>query len=180
MKIGAVDFAERLFLQTDVPGWLYQVERGATTIWERWDANRADGTIYDPDMNSYNHYAYGAVCQWLIEGVAGFRPDPEEPGFKRIVFEPTILPRLGFARASHDSGRADRGCLDPRGWRGRLHAPSARGCRGPACSRRRPSRGTVDGAAVRPDSDGKARRTLGPGEHRISFRLVSAPASADA
>ena len=103
IKIGAADLAEKLFLQLDVPGWLYQVERGATTIWERWDAIRADGTIYDPDMNSYNHYAYGAVCQWLFEGVAGFRPDPEVPGFRRIVFEPTILPALGFVRASHDS-----------------------------------------------------------------------------
>ena len=80
VKIGAADLAEKVFLQLDVPGWLYQVERGATTIWERWDAIRADGTIYDPDMNSYNHYAYGAVCQWLFEGVAGFRPDPEHAG----------------------------------------------------------------------------------------------------
>ena len=63
-----------------MPGWLYQVKNGATTIWERWDAIRADGTIFDPEMNSYNHYAYGAVCQWLFEAVAGFRPDPERAG----------------------------------------------------------------------------------------------------
>ena len=105
VKVGAADLAEAVFLQPDVPGWLFQVERGATTIWERWDAIRADGSIYDPDMNSYNHYAYGAVCQWLLESVAGFRPDPEIPGFRRITFEPTILPRLGFAKASHDWSR---------------------------------------------------------------------------
>ena len=141
VKIGAADLAEKLFLQLDVPGWLYQVERGATTIWERWDAIRADGTIYDPDMNSYNHYAYGAVCQWLFEGVAGFRPDPEVPGFRRIVFEPTILPALGFVRASHDSRRRPRrGGLDGRGRRGRLHCPRAGGRRGAARPRARSCR----------------------------------------
>ena len=81
VKIGAADLAEKLFLQLDVPGWLYQVERGATTIWERWDAIRADGTIYDPDMNSYNHYAYGAVCQWLFEAR---RRLPARPGAARL------------------------------------------------------------------------------------------------
>ena len=62
-KLGMLDLAEMVFLNRKVPGWLYQVERGATTIWERWDAMAPDGSIYDPDMNSYNHYAYGAVCQ---------------------------------------------------------------------------------------------------------------------
>ena len=54
-------------------------------------------------MNSYNHYAYGAVCQWLFEAVAGFRPDPERPGFARVVFEPLILPFLSPASAHHAS-----------------------------------------------------------------------------
>ena len=58
-------------------------------------------------MNSYNHYAYGAVCQWLFESVAGFRPDPETPGFKHIIFEPTIIPELSPGRgASRFRGRA--------------------------------------------------------------------------
>ena len=103
VKIGAVDLAADVFLQSDVPGWLYQVKQGATTIWERWDAIGEDGTIYDPEMNSYNHYAYGAVCQWLFESVAGFRPDPETPGFKHIVFEPCIIPQLGHVSAHHDT-----------------------------------------------------------------------------
>ena len=54
-------------------------------------------------MNSYNHYAYGAVCQWLFEAVAGFRPDPENPGFKHIIFEPVIMPALSPVAASHDA-----------------------------------------------------------------------------
>lgn len=103
VKIGAYDLAEAVFLQEEVPGWLYQVKIGATTIWERWDAIRADGGVFDAAMNSYNHYAYGAVCQWLFEAAAGFRPDPENPGFKSIIFEPVILPRLGRVSAHHDA-----------------------------------------------------------------------------
>ena len=103
VKIGEPELAAAVFLQEEVPGWLYQVKRGATTIWERWDAIKADGSIFDPQMNSYNHYAYGAVCQWLFEGVAGFRPDPNIPGFKNIIFEPTIVPALSPVAASHDS-----------------------------------------------------------------------------
>ncbi|MBW9116955.1 family 78 glycoside hydrolase catalytic domain [Rhizobium cauense] len=105
LKIGEVGLAADVFLQEDVPGWLYQVKMGATTIWERWDAIQADGTIYNPQMNSYNHYAYGAVCQWLFEAVAGFRPDADEPGFARIIFEPTIIPDLSPVKASHQSPR---------------------------------------------------------------------------
>jgi len=103
VKIGEPDLAAAVFLQEDVPGWLYQVRQGATTIWERWDAIQADGTIFDPTMNSYNHYAYGAVCQWLFEGVAGFRPDPHVPGFRHVIFEPTIVPALSPIAAVHES-----------------------------------------------------------------------------
>lgn len=103
IKIGEWGLASEVFLQEEVPGWLYQVKMGATTIWERWDAIQADGTIYNPQMNSYNHYAYGAVCQWLLEGVAGFRPDEKAPAFKTIIFEPLILPELSPVKGDHDS-----------------------------------------------------------------------------
>jgi len=102
-KVGEAALAAEVFLQPEVPGWLYQVRNGATTIWERWDAIQADGSIFDPAMNSYNHYAYGAVCQWLFEAVAGFRPDPEKPGFAHILFQPVILPELAPVAAHHDS-----------------------------------------------------------------------------
>lgn len=102
-KIGEHELAAAVFLQEEVPGWLAQVKRGATTIWERWDGIKADGSIFEPQMNSYNHYAYGAVCQWLFEGVAGFRPDPAIPGFKHIFFEPAVVPALSPVNAYHDS-----------------------------------------------------------------------------
>lgn len=101
-KLRMADLAEKVFLNRKVPGWLYQVDRGATTIWERWDAIGEDGTIYDPMMNSYNHYAYGAVCQWLFEDVAGVQPMPEAPGFDRVRLQPTILPELGRVEMWHD------------------------------------------------------------------------------
>ncbi len=103
VKIGEPELAAAVFLQEGLPGWLYQVKTGATTIWERWDAIGEDGKAFDPQMNSYNHYAYGAVCQWLFEAVAGFRPDPQQPAFEHIVFEPVIVPSLSPVKAHHDS-----------------------------------------------------------------------------
>ncbi len=110
-RLDMLDLAEKMFLNRKVPGWLYQVERGATSIWERWDALAEDGSIYDPDMNSYNHYAYGAVCQWLFEDVAGIRPLEDKPGFEEIEFDPAILPTLSPVSAWHDTrlGRIEAG-----------------------------------------------------------------------
>jgi len=110
-KLGMTDLAEKVFLNRRVPGWLYQVDQGATTIWERWDAIGPDGTIYDPHMNSYNHYAYGAVCQWLFEEVAGVAPVSDRPGFDCVRLAPTILPGLGHVSMWHDCrhGRIEAG-----------------------------------------------------------------------
>lgn len=102
-KLGLHDEAEKLFLNRDVPGWLYQVGKGATTIWERWDAIAPDGSIFDPHMNSYNHYAYGAVCQWLFESVAGIAPTVEGAGFEIVDLDPVILPELSPVSMWHDS-----------------------------------------------------------------------------
>ncbi|WP_082837175.1 alpha-L-rhamnosidase [Labrenzia sp. OB1] len=131
VKIGEKALAGDMFLQEGVPGWLYQVKMGATTIWERWDAIQEDGSIYNPRMNSYNHYAYGAVCQWLIEGVAGFRPDEETPGFEKIIFEPTIIPDLAPVKAHHDSPRGTiRASWDMDGTSVRYEADVPEGCEG--------------------------------------------------
>ena len=101
-RLGMHDLVEKVFLNRRVPGWLYQVDRGATTIWERWDAVGEDGTIYDPEMNSYNHYAYGAVCEFLFNDVAGVQPLAEAPGFDTVRLDPTILPGLGHVTMWHD------------------------------------------------------------------------------
>ena len=111
IKIGEPELAASVFLQEEAPGWLYQVKTGATTIWERWDAIRPDGSSHSAGMNSFNHYAYGAVCQWLFEAVAGFCPDPDAPGFRNIVFSPTVIPALAPVEASFQSpvGRIEAG-----------------------------------------------------------------------
>ena len=126
-------------------------------------------------MNSYNHYAYGAVCQWLFEGVAGFRPDPELPGFRRIVFEPTILPR------SASCGRATT--RPPGGSRRPGRSRTARSTTRSAC-RRAPRacwcsacRATVDGR--RSTATGRKAADLAPGDtHRsgcIARRRLDLP-----
>jgi alpha-L-rhamnosidase len=170
VKIGEPELAAAVFLQEQVPGWLYQVKRGATTIWERWDAIQADGSIFDPTMNSYNHYAYGAVCQWLFEGVAGFRPDEDDPGFKTIVFEPTIIPHLAPVEAHHDSaaGRIEAGwTLDGDDVTYRVTVPE--GAKGVLKLSPRYQNVTVDGEAA--GGAETARSLLAPGKHTITFRI---------
>lgn len=176
LKIGETDLAAAVFLQEEVPGWLYQVKQGATTIWERWDAIRPDGTPFDPAMNSYNHYAYGAVCQWLFEAVAGFRPDPERPGFRHIIFEPTIIPALSPVSAHHDShaGRIEaQWTLEGDIVHYRVSVPE--GATGEIVLAPFYSNAAVDGRALATGGNGKARSLLAPGTHEITFRISRSP-----
>jgi alpha-L-rhamnosidase len=106
---GHTTAAARLLLQTEFPSWLYPVTMGATTIWERWDSIMEDGTINPGEMTSFNHYALGAVADWLHRVVAGLAP--AEPGYRRLLIHPTPLPGLEHAEAWHDTpyGRASSG-----------------------------------------------------------------------
>ena len=97
---GYTDLAYTLLLQTEFPSWLYPVTRGATTMWEHWDGLKPDGSMWSADMNSFNHYAYGAVGAWMFNTAAGINPDPENPGFRRILFLPQPDARLGHVTAS--------------------------------------------------------------------------------
>jgi alpha-L-rhamnosidase len=173
VKIGEPDLAASVFLQEEVPGWLAQVKRGATTIWERWDAIKADGSIFEPQMNSYNHYAYGAVCQWLFESVAGFRPDPEAPGFRHVIFEPTIVPSLSPVAAYHDSaaGRIEAGWTVD-GDRVTYDIVVPEGSRGTLVLPQRYREIAVDGEPLAPaGGEGRSRSLLAPGKHRVTFRI---------
>jgi alpha-L-rhamnosidase len=89
-RFGHADVAYRLLLQDTYPSWLYPVKMGATTIWERWDGIKPDGTFEDASMNSYNHYAYGAIGDWMYRVIAGIDTKTDAPGYKGIVIKPTL------------------------------------------------------------------------------------------
>lgn len=100
---GYTDIAYQLLLQTDYPSWLYPITKGATTIWEHWDGIREDGTFRPANSNSFNHYAYGAVGEWLYSVVAGLNIDPEKPGYKHILIKPQPNERMSYAFARYQS-----------------------------------------------------------------------------
>lgn len=104
---GEIDLAYDLLLQTSRPGWLYPVTQGATTMWERWDSWTGDLGFSDPEMNSFNHYAYGAVGDWFFETICGIRPDPDEFAFQSFILSPEPGKRLTSAAARFHS---------PQGW----------------------------------------------------------------
>jgi alpha-L-rhamnosidase len=85
---GYADLAFTLLMRKEYPSWLYPVTQGATTIWERWDGQKPDGSFQDKSMNSFNHYAYGAIGNWLYNYLAGIRINPGKPGYKHFFLEP--------------------------------------------------------------------------------------------
>ncbi len=100
---GMTDIAYKLLFQRKNPSWLYSVDNGATTIWERWNSYTKDNGMGPRDMNSFNHYAYGCVCEWLWKTMAGISADTSEPGFRRIIMKPIPDRRLGFVNAEYAS-----------------------------------------------------------------------------
>ena len=102
-KCGDSETAYTLLLQEDLPSWLYEVNMGATTIWERWNAVLPDGVISGIGMNSMNHYAYGSIVEWMYRNMCGINPTEEAPGFKRVRLAPEPDSRLGRAKATVNS-----------------------------------------------------------------------------
>ena len=140
-----------MLLRREPPSWLYQVDQGATTVWERWDAILPDGSIHpgtmsalpgddggqDGHMLSFNHYAYGAVIDWVYRHVAGLSPTLDAPGYREVIVAPSPSRSVGWARAAIESsfgairidwrlGDEDELAIQvelPFGVRGRLNAP---------------------------------------------------------
>ncbi|MET0773631.1 MAG: family 78 glycoside hydrolase catalytic domain [Candidatus Limnocylindrales bacterium] len=180
---GRFDAAYRMLLRRDMPSWLYQVDKGATTIWERWDAILPDGSIHsgamtsppdipdpegrEPHMLSFNHYAYGAVVDWLYRHVAGLAPVLDHPGYRRVRVAPMPVRGLRHASAAVDSayGRVSTAWrLDDAGtFHLELELPA-----GSTADVELPASATsvvlVDGSAS------PAHVALGPGRHRASVR----------
>ncbi|WP_233095871.1 alpha-L-rhamnosidase [Alicyclobacillus sp. SO9] len=99
-EYGYSETAFQLLLQQEYPSWLYPITRGATTIWEHWDGIKPDGTFWSDDMNSFNHYAYGSIGEWLYRVVAGIDTDETQPGFKHSIIRPRPSKELSWIRAS--------------------------------------------------------------------------------
>ncbi|WP_307865625.1 family 78 glycoside hydrolase catalytic domain [Streptomyces montanisoli] len=151
-RAGAVDDAYGLLLQRGCPSWLYPVTMGATTVWERWDSLLPDGSVNPGEMTSFNHYALGAVADWLHTRVAGLAP--AAPGWRRVRVAPRPGPGLTWARARHETpyGTAEVG------WR--------------VEGRRLDVRFTVPvGVTAQVDLEGMEAYEVGAGTHRAGVDL---------
>lgn len=105
-KVGLTDMAFKLLLEEDNPSWLYSVKNGATTIWERWNSYIAEtDTFGDVNMNSFNHYSYGAIGEWMFSDILGINTSEKvgETGYKKIILKPTIGENMMYAKGYHDS-----------------------------------------------------------------------------
>jgi alpha-L-rhamnosidase len=136
-SVGAYESAYRLLMQQDCPSWLYSVSMGATTIWERWDSLLPDGTVAPGEMTSFNHYAFGAVADWLHRTVGGLAA--AAPGYRKLEIRPRPGGGLTYAATRHctpygeaaSSWRIEDGCftLDaivPAGSSAQVALPGAR------------------------------------------------------
>jgi len=100
---GRADVAFNLLLQEQNPSWLFSVNQGATTIWEHWNSKKEDGSFWSTAMNSFNHYAYGSVYDWMFGDMVGLTVCDDGVAYKKITYKPHADKRIGFARASLDT-----------------------------------------------------------------------------
>ena len=116
-ETGYTDLAYDLLLKETYPSWFYSINQGATTMWERWNSYSRDDGFGDATMNSFNHYAYGAIGQWMYERVAGLAPDPAKPGYKHFFVRPLVGKQLTSARAELETpyGKASSGWVKHKG-----------------------------------------------------------------
>lgn len=102
-RFGRSDLAAKLLMQKEFPSWLYPVLQGATTIWERWDGYTMEKGILPQPMNSFNHYAYGAVAAYMYSRIGGILPDDGAVAFHRFIIEPVFCGLLSSAETHFDS-----------------------------------------------------------------------------
>ena len=100
---GHSDLAYKLYTQTEYPSWLFPVRQGATTMWERWNSYTIKEGFGDVGMNSFNHYAYGAVEEWIMSHNLGIQRDETRPAYKHILLQPEINPSFGYAKGGFRS-----------------------------------------------------------------------------
>jgi len=100
-KIGRTDVAYRLLFNETFPSWLFPVKNGATTIWEHWDGWTPENGFHESEHNSFSHYTYGSVGQWMFENIGGIKS--EKSGFKKIIIRPAMTEKLSWAKTSYQS-----------------------------------------------------------------------------
>lgn len=100
-RAGRVDVAYRILNNDRIPSWRYMIDHGATTIWERWDSWSETNGFQDPSMNSFNHYAMGAVAEWIYRTIGGINPDPDAPGFAHVIIRPQPGGGITWANTRH-------------------------------------------------------------------------------
>ena len=100
---GRDDVAYTLFEQEKYPSWLYPVLQGATTMWERWNSYTIENGFGPVDMNSFNHYAYGAIGEWMYSHAIGIQRDEDRPAYKHIILQPKVGGEMSFAKGSFES-----------------------------------------------------------------------------
>jgi alpha-L-rhamnosidase len=159
---GHLDVAYKLLEQETFPGWLFPVKNGATTIWERWDGWTAEKGFGDVSMNSFNHYAYGAVGAWMYRSVAGLELDPADPGYAHVIFRPRPGGTLTWAEASLDTPKgktAIRWDLSPDGNTLSVSLDLPEGARG---------------TLLPPPGFGEPRKLTGTGPQKLELRREKA------
>lgn len=104
-QIHRTDVAYQLLHNDTFPSWGFEIKNGATSIWERWDGWTPEKGFQDPGMNSFAHYAFGAVYRWMVENIGGIHA--AEPGYRKILIAPQIDPRLTWAQVAYDSCRGE-------------------------------------------------------------------------
>lgn len=100
---GHPEDAYRLFTQTEYPSWLFPVKQGATTFWERWNSYTVKNGFGPVSMNSFNHYAYGAIEEWMMSHCLGIQRDEQQPGYKHFFLQPEVGEQLDFAKGGFET-----------------------------------------------------------------------------
>lgn len=186
-RYGYLDEAYMLLNREQYPSWLYPVKQGATTIWERWDGIKPDGTFQDKGMNSFNHYAYGAIGEWMYRVMAGIEIDEAIPGYKHILIQPQ--PGGGFTsvKASHKTmygkvssawtlreGRFELAVEVPANTRATVRLPKAQVANITESGRAAANGNGITG--VRQEGDSVIIE-IGSGQYRFAYATSSAPAT---
>lgn len=102
-KFNRHDLACKLLFHEDYPSWLYQVKKGATTIWEHWDGVKEDGTLWNDSMNSYNHYAYGSIVEWIYRYIVGLEVNETKPAYKHFYIQPHFDSNLEWVKVKRET-----------------------------------------------------------------------------